>query len=181
MEPRPPGLEQRIQVLRNLPWRDISDLASQEIPEDKIPVAYLAGLNEKDRILCLRASLICLEVTGGAQIPREMQLRAVVADQNGGDSLISAGTGSGKTLPIALNFLLDDPSLEPVTLTISPLKRLQSTQANDFTKKYNVPTLTINEDTPRDDTWWDVSHSNFVFKTFTVYTVRSGKCLQSQD
>ena len=60
-------------------------------------------------------------------------------------------------LPIALNFLLDDPSTEPVTLTISPLKRLQSTQADDFSKKYNVPTLTINEDTPRDDAWWDVS------------------------
>ena len=104
----PPTLGQRIQVLRNLPWRDISDLASREIPEDKIPVAYLAELNEKDRILCLRASLICIEVTGGAQIPREMQLRAVVADQNGGDSLISAGTGSGKTLPIAFNFLFDD-------------------------------------------------------------------------
>ena len=159
MEPtgRSPTLDQRIQVLRNLPSRDISDLASQKIPEDKIPVEYISGLNEKERTLCLRASLICLEVTDGAQVPREMQLRAVVADQKGGDSLTSAGTGSGKTLPIALNFLLDDPSMEPVTLTISPLKRLQSTQANDFSKKYNVPTLTINEDTPRDDAWWDVS------------------------
>jgi hypothetical protein len=71
--------------------------ALQKIPEDKIPVAYLAGLNEKERILCLRASLIRLEVTDGAQVPREMQLRAVVADQNGDDSLTSAGTGSGKT------------------------------------------------------------------------------------
>ena len=97
MEPRTPTLDQRLQVLRNLSSRNISDLASQKIPEDKVPVAYLAGLNEKEHILCLRASLICLEVTDGAQIPREMQLRAVVADQNGGDSLISAGTGSGKT------------------------------------------------------------------------------------
>ena len=53
-----PTLDQRIQVLRNLPWRNISDLASREIPEDRIPVAYLARLNEKDRILSLRASLI---------------------------------------------------------------------------------------------------------------------------
>ena len=150
MEPRTPTLDQRLQVLRNLSSRNISDLASQKIPEDKVPVTYLAGLNEKEHILCLRASLICLKVTDGAQIPREMQLRAVVADQNGGDSLTSAGTGSGKTLPIALNFLLDDPSTEPVTLTISPLKQLQSMQADDFSKKYNVPTLTINEDTPRE-------------------------------
>jgi hypothetical protein len=84
MEPKPesPTLDQRIQILRTLPSRDISDLASRNIPEDKLPVTYLAGLNEKDKILCLRASLVCLEVTSGEQIPREMQLRAVVADQN---------------------------------------------------------------------------------------------------
>jgi hypothetical protein len=156
MESKDPTLDERLHVLRTLPSRDIAELATQVIPEDKVPVAYLADLNEKDRILCLRASLICMEVTGRTEIPREMQLRVVVADQNRGDSLISAGTGSGKTLPIALNCLLDDPSTQPVTLTISPLKRLQSTQANVFSIKYNVPTCTINEDTPRDDAWWDV-------------------------
>jgi hypothetical protein len=86
-EPMSPTLDQRIQALRNLPSSNISDLASQKISEDKIPVEYIAGLNEKERTLCLRASLICLEVTDGAQVPCEMQLRAVVADQNGGDSL----------------------------------------------------------------------------------------------
>ena len=38
----------------------------------------------------------------GAQVPHEMQLCAVVADQNGGDSLTSAGTGSGKPIAIKL-------------------------------------------------------------------------------
>jgi replicative superfamily II helicase len=118
-------------------------------------------------------------VTSGAETPREMQLRAAVADQNG-DSLTSAGTGSGKTLPVALNCLLDDPSMELVTLTISPLKRLQSTQTDHFSKKYNVPTLTINENTPRDDAWWDVRSLIFCFQHTHVH-VYSGKCLQSQD
>ena len=90
MEPRTPTLDQRLQVLRNLSSRNISDLASQKIPEDKVPVAYLAGLNEKEHILCLRASLICLEVMDGAQVPHGMQLRAVAADQKGGDSLTSS-------------------------------------------------------------------------------------------
>lgn len=60
MEPRLPSLDQSIHILRTLAARDISDLASQKNPEDKLPVAYLAGLNEKDRILCLRAS-ICIK------------------------------------------------------------------------------------------------------------------------
>jgi hypothetical protein len=36
-----------------------------------------------------------------------MQLRDVLADRLRKDTLIAAGTGSGKTLPIALNILLD--------------------------------------------------------------------------
>ena len=64
---------------------DISDLASQKIPEDKIPVEYITGLKEKERTLCLRASLICLEVMDGAQVPCGMQLCAVIADQKGVD------------------------------------------------------------------------------------------------
>ena len=90
MESRSPTLDQHIQALRNLPSCDISDLASQKIPEDKIPVEYIAGLNKKERTLCLRASLICLEVMDGAQVPHGMQLRAVAADQKGGDSLTSS-------------------------------------------------------------------------------------------
>jgi len=62
-----------------------------------------------------------------------MQLRSILADQRGRDSLISAGTGSGKTLPIALCTLLDDPTKKKVTIVVSPLKRLQKSQANEFT------------------------------------------------
>ena len=86
-----------------------------------------------------------------------MQLQAVLADYHGLDCLISAGTGSGKTLPTALKILLDDPAAALTTITLSPLKRLQVTQENDFYSKYGICTVVINEDTPRDDTWWDVS------------------------
>jgi replicative superfamily II helicase len=86
-----------------------------------------------------------------------MQLQAVLADQHRHDSLVSASTGSGKTLPIALNILLDDPSNHRITLTISPLKRLQTTQENDFRVRYGILTYAINEDTPRDEKWWKVS------------------------
>ncbi|KAF8151358.1 P-loop containing nucleoside triphosphate hydrolase protein [Crassisporium funariophilum] len=83
-----------------------------------------------------------------------MQLRAILADRLGKESLISAGTGSGKTLPIAINILLDDPSKNLVTLTISPLTRLQATQEQDFVSRYGIQTFAINDHTPCDDTWW---------------------------
>ncbi|KAH9054914.1 hypothetical protein EDB87DRAFT_1548254, partial [Lactarius vividus] len=85
-----------------------------------------------------------------------MQFKVVLANWNGEDCLVSAGTRSGKTLSIALNVLLDDPDAHLVTLTISPLKRLQVTQETDFNSQYGIPTVVINEDTPRDDAWWSV-------------------------
>jgi superfamily II DNA helicase RecQ len=86
-----------------------------------------------------------------------MQLRVVLANHQGKDALIAAGTGSGKTLPIALSILLDDPDAHNITITISPLKRLQVTQESDFNLRFGIPTVTINEDTPRENEWWNVS------------------------
>ena len=98
-----------------------------------------------------------------------MQLRSILADQLGKDSLLSAGTGSGKTLPIAINILLDDPSKNKITLTISPLKRLQSTQEADFSSRYGIRTFAINDDTPREDAWWTV-YFHTLTTPFTAYT-----------
>jgi replicative superfamily II helicase len=67
-----------------------------------------------------------------------MQLRAILADRLGKESLISAGTGSGKTLPIAINILLDNPAKNLITLTLSPLTRLQATQEKDFVSRYGI-------------------------------------------
>ena len=125
--------------------------------DSRIPHRFLSSLEDANLVICWRAILICYTVTHGQQIPREMQLRAVLADHHGLDCLISAGTGSGKTLPTALKILLDDPAAALTTITLSPLKRLQVTQENDFNSKYGICTVVINEDTPRDDTWWDVS------------------------
>ncbi len=141
--------------------------------QTRLPVAFLDSLNEKDWSLCCRSILLCWAVTGATQVPREMQLKAVLADQHGKDSLVSACTGSGKTLPIALNILLDDPAKNYVTLTLSPLKRLQVTQMNDFNCRYGIPTVVINEDTPRDETWWNVSLMNSTLFACSVAIVHA--------
>ena len=143
---------------RNSSADRIKELISRLGLLSKLPGDFLDSLDDKDHVICFRATLLCYYVTDGAQIPREMQLRAVLADQHGKDYLVAAGTGSGKTLPMALNILLEDPAKNLVTLTLSPLKRLQSTQENDFNTRYGIPTVVINEDTPRDKVWWNASH-----------------------
>ncbi|KAF8886086.1 hypothetical protein CPB84DRAFT_1685195 [Gymnopilus junonius] len=86
-----------------------------------------------------------------------MQLRVVLVNHHGKDMLIAAGTGSGKTLPIALSILLNDPDAHSITLTISPLKQLQVMQESNFNLQFGIPTVTINEDTPYESEWWNVS------------------------
>jgi ATP-dependent helicase YprA (DUF1998 family) len=128
-----PTLKERLDFLRKASDSNIFALVDS-IPElwTCLPQDYLRELGPLDRIICLRSSLVCWAVSQGRIVPREMQLRSILADQRGRDSLISAGTGSGKTLPIALCALLDDPAKKKVTIVVSPLKRLQKSQANDF-------------------------------------------------
>ncbi|KAF8233987.1 hypothetical protein L208DRAFT_1264260, partial [Tricholoma matsutake] len=96
----------------------------------------------------------------------ELQLHACLATFNGQDSLVDAGTGSGKTLPITLSLLLNDPENHFISLTISPLKWLQVTQvstsagAYNFNKNYRIPTIAINDDTPREDNYWNTHIHN---------------------
>ena len=98
-------------------------------------------------------------------VPREMQLRVVLADVHAKDALVAAGTGSGKTLPIALCILLDDPTANYLSITISPLKRLQVTQESDFNNRFGIPTVTINEDTSRNNKHFLVYWTGYVCGT----------------
>jgi hypothetical protein len=145
------------QFFRTCSPAEISSLVATEIPQKLLPLTYLNGLSEHDKTVCLRVTMICWVMSKQTMVPREMQLRVVLADVHGKDALVAAGTGSGKTLPIALSILLDDPTANYLSITISPLKRLQVTQESDFKSRFGIPTVTINEDTPRDSEWWNVS------------------------
>ena len=94
--------------LRTAPGNEILRLLHTVIDSPRLPLLYLAELCNEDRITAARASLLAWVVTNGTQVPPELQLRACLETYHGHDSLINAGTGSGKTLPIALNLLLDD-------------------------------------------------------------------------
>jgi hypothetical protein len=66
--------------------------------------------------------MICWVMFRMKMVPREMQLRVVLAlaDVHAKDTLVAAGTGSGKTLPIALCILLDDPKANYFSIAVSP-------------------------------------------------------------
>jgi hypothetical protein len=92
---------------------------------DKLPYDYLATPAEEDRTYALQACLIVFIVTRFTIVPRVFQLQASLAILNGRDNIITAGTGSGKTLCLLVPILLRPDS---ISITISPLKRLQVTQ-----------------------------------------------------
>ena len=146
---------------------NLDTLKEHLVSLENLPTEFLDTLDEKDKTICYRATLLCYTVC--KQVPKEMQLRTLLADVNRKDCLVSAGTGSGKTLPIALKILLDDPTKNSISLTLSPYKRLQKTQEKDFMTRYQIPTVVINEDTPRDDTWWTVSRHG----TKTIKSIHS--------
>src|SRR6266511_2037361 len=119
-----PTLEKKLATIRKCSAEDISNLVKNVIPQDRLPLQYLAGLSTGDRTVCYHTTMICWTVTGSMMVPREMQLQAVLSDYQKKDCLIAAGTGSGKTLPIALCILLNNPAANLITITISPLKCL---------------------------------------------------------
>ncbi|KAH6911333.1 hypothetical protein BKA70DRAFT_1031824, partial [Coprinopsis sp. MPI-PUGE-AT-0042] len=85
-----------------------------------------------------------------------VQLKASLAFYHKKDSLLYTGTGSGKTLVIAIAALLPMPSDNRIVIVISPLQRLQTTQAEDIQRKYQIPTIAINEHTPRTQEFFQV-------------------------
>ncbi|KAL0566331.1 hypothetical protein V5O48_015682 [Marasmius crinis-equi] len=125
---------------------------SNHLPsKPQYPSVYLSTLSEKDLNLALRVIVVAFYVTEGREIPREYQVRAVCASY-ANDSAIIAGTGSGKTLITAL--LMWMTGRGRVSITVSPLKRLQETQGKDFEEKYRIPTLVVNESTERTADFW---------------------------
>ena len=126
-----PTLCQELQMIRVLSPEDLSARYEVTIPLERRPTAYIQGeLCYDDTITVKRVCLLAWAVTSGTQVPRELQLRAFLAIHHGRDSLFIAGTGSGKTLPIALTVLLNDPAKNHLSIVISPLKRLQISQVS---------------------------------------------------
>ncbi|KAJ7771319.1 P-loop containing nucleoside triphosphate hydrolase protein, partial [Mycena maculata] len=92
-------------------------------------------------------------------VVKSFHIKDSLASTSGRDSAVIARTGYGKTSCIAIPLLLEP---DTITLTVSPLKRLQMMQVQDFMQKYNIPTLAINEDTSDSpDLWKKITKGEF--------------------
>jgi len=88
-----------LETIRSVNAHQLHETFEKIIPQSE----YLNQLNEKDRLTERRACLLAWFVTGGTQMPRDIQLQSCLAMFNGKGS-VYAGTGSGKMLAIALNY-----------------------------------------------------------------------------
>ena len=113
-----------IETLHNATPETLQHLAD-ELTDHRFPYDYIQMLNAADKIDALCACLIVHAMTSGKIIPRPFQLQALLALLHGSDTLITAGTGSGKTLCLLIPILLRPGS---ISIMVSPLKRLQATQ-----------------------------------------------------
>jgi len=117
------------QVVLDYTLQELQQHALQDIG-NRLPNDYITTLLINDKIDALRACLIVHRLTSGAIVPHIFQLQASLAILNRKDTIITAGTGSGKTLCQLIPMLLRPDTL---SMTISPLKRLQVTQVRYLT------------------------------------------------
>ncbi|KAJ7580880.1 P-loop containing nucleoside triphosphate hydrolase protein [Mycena floridula] len=121
----------------------LSDLKMriQQFPllQPLLPTKYLASLAAVDLAQALRYIFICWRITYGEQCPTELQIRAALAAWHKKDVFVVAGTGQGKTLAGILNQILEPG--HGFTLVLSPLKHLQSSQAEDLQSVYGLETM----------------------------------------
>ena len=99
----------RLTQIRNFSPDDIKDLISELGLLIKLPTTSLDSLDDKDCVICLRATLPCYYATDGTKIPREMQLRVVLADQHGKD--LSQLSAESKVVLVATGFQFCDSGL----------------------------------------------------------------------
>ena len=90
---------------------------------------YLETLNHEDKLQVIQACMIVWVVTKGCVIPHVFQLKVSLAMLHQCNSLIIAVTGSGKILCLLIPLLLCPQS---ISIIVSPLKHLQSTQVRWF-------------------------------------------------
>ena len=110
--------------------------------EHKKVLDCISSLGPDPHLDALRACLLVFSVSDGRVVPREFQLTAGLAAFWRKHAIINAGTGSGKTLSMVIPLLMDP---EAVSIIVSPLKRLQITQAEEL-ERFLLKPLVINQD-----------------------------------
>ena len=119
----------------------ISQLDSNILPSD----TFLGGLSLEDASTVKRACLVVFTLARHI-ILKEWQLATTLDILAGRDTILNASTGAGKTMLIVLPILLRPGS---ISITVSPLKRLMSSQGAEL-GRYGLRVAIVNEDTSHD-------------------------------
>ncbi|KAK7679200.1 hypothetical protein QCA50_017778 [Cerrena zonata] len=93
----------------------------------------------------VRKAMITAFKDSTGKLAYDWQLDTAEALLLGLDTVVIAGTGSGKTIPCMLPLLLPENSMKTLVV-ISPLKALQRDQARRF-RKVGISAAFVNEDT----------------------------------
>ena len=102
-------------------WRSHTPITQHQAP----PWLCSDPHQTRENTDALQACLMVALIIHFTIIPRPFQLQASLSILNRQDSIITAGTGSGKTLCLLIPISLRPNS---ISITISPLKQLQVTQ-----------------------------------------------------
>jgi superfamily II DNA helicase RecQ len=133
-------------VIHALSDTDSTDSVISQLDTNILPSsAFLDTLSPHDASKAKQACLIAWALTRRI-ILKEWQLGGTLDILAGRDTILNAGTGSGKTMLIILPALLRPGS---ISITISPLKRLMASQAAEL-GRYGLRAAIVNEDTTHD-------------------------------
>ena len=139
-------------LAKYLCWADVFTESEQE----KV-LSWITSLDPDQYLDALRASLLVFSVSDGRVAPREFQLTAGLTAFWQKHAIVNAGTGSGKTLSMVIPLLMDP---DAVAIIVSPLKRLQITQAEEL-ERFLIKPLVINQDTDLSPLQIQVPHIAF--------------------
>ena len=122
--------------MKSLLWEISTEDAHNEL------LQWIDSLDRDQRLDALRACLLVFSVSDGRVVTRKFQLEAGLAAYWGKNTIVNAGTGSGKTLSMVIPLLMNPVA---VGIIVSPLKRLQNTQAMEL-ERFSIKPLVINQD-----------------------------------
>ena len=122
-------------LARSLCWEIFTEDKHEEL------LRWTDSLDLDQHLDALRACLV-FSVSNGQVVPQKFQLETGLAAYQGKNTIVNAGTGSGKTLSMAIPLLMDP---DAVAIIISLLKCSQSTQAREL-EQFLIKPLAINQD-----------------------------------
>jgi ATP-dependent helicase YprA (DUF1998 family) len=120
-------LQEALHDIRQKTLPELHALALDLLPPERYPSQFIDSLDDTHRKISLKALLLVYFASKCTIVPRQYQLEANNALEDGRDILVDSGTGSGKTLCQIIPNLLHPNT---TSITISPLKRLQILQAS---------------------------------------------------